>query len=551
MEKQSIQTLNKSKVLKYFNKKQIEVNFISAKDNFIVASRGFGKSEGIDALLFLRNIQAMPRSTGAVLSPTYKKLLANTLPAVCHALSRLGYIRDVHYVLGIRPPKRLNFKTPYVQPFSYEYTMSWYNGTIVNLISFDRPMSTNSMNLDWVMGFEAKYLTWEKIVEEVIPAVRGNDQYFGDCPWHHSLTFTTDMPNRKSGQWIHEKEKLMDRELIEMIKLTALDLRKYKAIKNKSTYHLRKIRELEEDLFTFRSNATFYAEYDIFENLEIIGEKRIRELYRDLPPLVFQVSVLNRRIYKLTNGFYSWLNQDIHCYEVISSQFLDSAGYDFKLTSKPDCRHDTDLEESLPLCIALDYNAAINSLVSGQRIEHEARTQNSFFVKTPKKIKDVVQDWCDYYLHFENKEVIYFHDSTSIWEGASTNSSYKDDVIEVLKANGWTVNEVYMGNPPRHDWKHKEMDKAGKGDPEYLYPTFNPHNNEYLLMAMERTGIKLGKNGFEKDKSPERSDDTPDNPDELKTHITDAFDQLYYGMNWCYPISTGVSSAVRWTDGNA
>jgi hypothetical protein len=536
------------KIKKYFNPKQIEVNAISAKDTYIVASRGFGKSEGIDAPLLLRNVQAMPRSTGAILSPTYKKLLANTLPAVCHALERLGFRRNVHYVLGSKPDKKLNFKKPFYEPFDYEHCMSWYNGTIVNLISFDRAMSANSMNLDWIMGFEAKYLSWEKIVTEVVNAKRGNEDKFGDCPWHHSWTFTTDMPTQKSGQWIHDKEKLMDKELIQGIKDTIREINKYKRIVDKTPYHIRKIRELEDDLRLFRSNALLYAEYDIFDNYPLISEKTIREWKRDLTPLLFQTSVLNRRIVRIANGFYPSYNEEVHCYEVRSSDYLDTIKYDFSIANKPDCRHDSDLEKDLPLCIAFDYNAAINSLCTGQKIKHEARTQNSLWVKTPKKLRELAQDWCDYYQHYPTRKVIYFFDSTSIWETASSSTSYKDDVVDVLNHNGWEVIEVYMGQQPRHDWKHKELDKAFKGEPSHLFPSFNPHNNEYLLMAIQRTGIRVGRNGFEKDKRGEATDDTPDNPDELKTHITDAWDQLYIGMNYYYPeINSAMPSGTKWT----
>jgi len=540
------------KVPKYFNQKQIEVNLVSAKDTYVIASRGFGKSEGIDAPFMLRNITQMPRSTGALLSPTYKKLLANTLPAVCHALSRLGYQRDRHYVLGIKPPKKYNFAKPYVEPFTYEYCMSWYNGTIINLISFDRPMSANSMNIDWLMGFEARYLAWEKIVEEVIPAVRGNDNYFGQCPWHHSMTFTTDMPTSKQGQWILEKEKQMDRELIDIIKLTAMELHKLKRREVQDNLSVKtRISRLTKDLALFRSNAVFFAEYDIFDNLELIGEKRISELRRDMPPLLFQTSVLNRRLTKIANGFYPALDENIHCYEVRSSSFLESANYNFAESKKADCRHDTDIVPDIPLCIALDYNAAINSLTTGQRIvsdnNREARTINAMYVKTPKKIRELAQMWCDYYTHHSGRDVVYFYDATAIYETAATSTSYKDDVIDVLTKNGWNVTEVYMGQPPRHDWKHKEFDKAFKGDPELLFPTFNPHNNEYLLLAMQRTGIRLGRNGFEKDKRAESKDDSPENPDELKTHITDAWDQLYIGLNFNYPeLISSMPSAIKW-----
>ena len=222
-----------SEFQKWFNGKQLEAMMIAAKDEFIVASRGFGKSVGIDAPRLLRNVTAMPRSNGALISPTYAKLLSNTLPAVCYALEEFGYKRDVHYVIGREPKSKLNFAKPYIQPFKYENTMSWYNGSILHFLSFDRPMSANSMNLDYLLGFEARYLNYDKMVTEVFPANRGNDRYFGNCPWHHGMSFTTDMPIQKSGQWILEKQKDMDPELIEMIKLTYQEYMKYKVLPEK------------------------------------------------------------------------------------------------------------------------------------------------------------------------------------------------------------------------------------------------------------------------------------------------------------------------------
>ena len=93
---------------------------------------------------------------------------------------------------------------------------------------------------------------------------------------------------------------------------------------------------------------------------------------------------------------------------------------------------------------------------------------------------------------------------------------------------------VYVGPTPRHDWKHELIDLSLKGDPTYLTIRFNMVNNEFLKIAMEQTGVKQGRNGFEKNKSVEGTPDTADNPDEYKTHITDAFDTLWYGMNFYF-----------------
>ena len=78
-----------------------------------------------------------------------------------------------------------------------------------------------------------------------------------------------------------------------------------------------------------------------------------------------------------------------------------------------------------------------------------------------------------------------------------------------------------------------------KGDPKYLFPIFNILNNDFLKLAMEQAGVRQGRNGFEKDKSVESTADSPDNPDEQKTHVTDAWDTLWFGCNFFFIESCG------------
>ena len=515
----------KTKSLKYFNKKQLEAMAIAAKNEYIIASRGFGKSEGIDAPRLIRNVFAMPRSAGALLSPTYGKLLRNTLPAVFHALDRLGYRRDVHYVVGRKPPARLNFGKPLIEPFNNDYVITWFNGSIQHLISFDRPMSANSMNLDYVFGFEAKYLDYDKIKDEVLPANRGNINHFGHCPWHHGLLFTTDMPTSKAGRWILDKEKEMDKELIDYIRLTYRLYKSSSREKDKTT--------LLKELNAARSKATFFAEYDAFDNIELLGETFIRDMERNLPPLLFNTAILNRRSTKIANGYYASFNDAIHCYSAYNNHYLETLDYN---PVKENALKDGDILFDQPLCIGMDYNAAICNLVAGQRHENkEARTLKSFFVKTPRKIVDLVNEFCDYYDVIPNKEVIFFYDSTAVANTPTGHDSFADTVIGQLVKRRWRVTPIYFGQPLKHNLKHHYFDLAFKGDPGYLFPTFNQDNNEYLVLALESTGIVIGKTGFEKDKRAEKLDDSPDQPDELKTHVTDAWDTLYIGLNFHYP----------------
>ena len=55
-------------IRKFFNKMQRQAMAIAAHDEYIVASRGTGKSEGIDARFILRNVWEMPGSLGGMIS---------------------------------------------------------------------------------------------------------------------------------------------------------------------------------------------------------------------------------------------------------------------------------------------------------------------------------------------------------------------------------------------------------------------------------------------------------------------------------------------------
>ena len=184
---------------------------------------------------------------------------------------------------------------------------------------------------------------------------------------------------------------------------------------------------------------------------------------------------------------------------------MDSLDYDFKRSQIIDCKQDGDLDFNAPLYIANDYNAAINSIVVGQIKYKQMKTVNSFFVKTPKKLKDVCNAFCDYYQYKSNKDVVYYYDSTAVADTPLDGKSFAETVIEVLSDRGWNVYGKYLGNPMKHHIKHEYINRAFKGDPDFLFPIFNKENNEYLLLAMENTGIKIGRNGFEKDKSAEGS----------------------------------------------
>ena len=90
----------------YFNRGQRELLAIGANSETIIASRRFGKSDGVIAPRMLRNAQHMPRSAGAVYAATFQQALSRTIPAAVHAvdvhLRREVTERTIDHPRGVR-----------------------------------------------------------------------------------------------------------------------------------------------------------------------------------------------------------------------------------------------------------------------------------------------------------------------------------------------------------------------------------------------------------------------------------------------------------------
>ncbi len=547
-------------VRKFFNKMQRKAMAIAAHSEYIIASRGTGKSEGIDARFILRNVWEMPGSLGGLISPSYAKAWGNTLPAICKALSEWGYIQNVHYVVGHKASASMGFAKP-VRPVmgeGWSNAFHFWNGTVMVILSFNQGMSANSMSLDWVIGPEAKFLSYEKIKSEVNPANRGNRQYFGHCPHHHSVCYSTDMPTSGIGRWLLDKQEEMSTPHINFIRQLYRELQIYKR-KPLTDHTLRMIKELQRDLDLARKYqipvkpqagktkeyTVFYGEYDVFDNLEVLGEDFIWQMYRDSPPLIWRTAFMNERLFRVANGFYSAMDERLHFYIPNDNGRLRDLGSNWKRLSSSGCLGDGDLDFSKELHIAFDANASICTAVVGQLDGRTMRVLKSFYVKTPSKLQDLVKQIADYYRPKLNHDVVVYYDHTFAWETGASSETYADTIERVFVENNYTnITMQYIGQAPKHEWKHLNIDLALKGDPQFLTIQINLHQNEFLKIAMEQTGIKQGKNGFEKDKTPEGTEDTPDNPDQYKTHITDAFDTLWYGMNFFFTTSGSSTGGV-------
>ena len=522
----------------YFNNPQRLTQLIGANTTVIVAGRRTGKTDSIAAPFALRNMQRMPGSTGGIVVPTFKHGLTNTLPGLLAAWKRWGYIHGVHYVVGRRPPK--SFARPIIEPNDYEHVISFYNGSCAVIISQDRPGSSNSLTLSWLLVDEAKFIDYQKLKDETLPANGGIKSHFGRHSFNHSIMILSDMPQTQKGSWfLHYRDK-MDPELIATIEGTVYEIwRTKERIRTLSSkrqpvpdYLKGYLRRLDRNLNQMRSVAVYYKEYSSIENLQLLGENYIKQMKRDLTPLTFQTSILCQRIGIAKDGFYSSMREG-HKYNASDFEFLDekfkSGEWSAESGEAFTCDADSDVNKDAPICIGMDYNANINWIVAGQPRDRRLNVIKSFYVKFDRKIPALVEDFCRYYAAHRNKTVVYYYDATALGSNYAVNDQdFHYNVVKEFERHGWRIESVYLGNPMHHDEKYLLINNAFAGK-QRLMPFFNRSNNEDLILAIQSAGVSNGRNGFRKDKSGEKLAESEEDLLEHRTDGTDAFDTLYIG----------------------
>ena len=525
----------------YFNKPQRLTQLIGANISVIVAGRRTGKTDSIAAPFVLRNMQRMPGSTGGIVVPTFKHGLTNTLPGLFAAWKRWGFIRGVHYVIGRKPPK--TFAKPIIEPAEHEHVISFYNGSCAVIISQDRPGSSNSLTLSWLLIDEAKFIDYNRLKEETLPANGGIKSHFGKHSCNHSILILSDMPQTQKGSWfLHYKDK-MNVEVIRGIEGLIYDIWKLKermksikaSGKDVPKAMVYQLRHKDKQLNQLRSVATYYKEYSSIENLQLLGENYIRQMKRDLTPLTFQTSILCQRIGIAKDGFYSSMREK-HKYDASNFEYLDQVAQSFYAENEGqgfggelDCRADRDCNPLAPICIGMDYNANINWIVAGQPSGRRLNVLKSFYVKFERKLPALIDDFCSYYQFHQNKTVVFYYDTTALGSNYAVNEQdFRWVIIHEFERHGWTVNDVYLGNPMRHDEKYLLINQAFAGK-QRLMPFFNRQNNDDLILAIQAAGVTRGRNGFHKNKAGEKLAESEEDLLEHRTDGTDAFDTLFIG----------------------
>lgn len=467
-----------------FNLPQLLTVIAPQRKKFLEWGRGTGKST-IIAYQIKEIAHQMPRSSSLIVGETYQQILTRTLPSTIASLERMGFYKDLHFFIGKTAPKSWKWQEPYEPTGKYDYYMHWYTGAGFHLVSQDRPGSGRGLNTDAVIGDEMTLLDFEKLFNDALATKRGNIDRFGKCPLHQSEFFSGTVPMTNKGKWVYKMEE--------------------------------EAKKSPNEIFYIRASAE--------ENRINLGENFFKDNKRRLPTLIYNAEILNIRPDKVEGGFYALLNEEKHTYSAYNYTYLDSLDYNVT-EAHLNSKQDNDVNHDQPLELAMDYGAHINVAVVGQESMNTFRFLNTLYVKHPFRINDLINNLCDYYSTHRNKTIYYYYDHTAVFTDASRTITYADEVINILRSRGWTVIPVYIGQAPSHHKRYLFWGIALSDDKRMPHIQINKHNSKVLLISMLHAGVKEGRNGFEKDKRPERNT----NIDQSETtHPSDAADTLLYG----------------------
>lgn len=511
----------------YLSRPQMRAILADPKELYLHTGRRTGKTTEVISHLTANRVEDMPKAAFLMMGRTYKQVLTRTLPGTIQGWAKRGYIEDIHYVIGKRPPS--DWPKAFGAPVDFKHYISFYTGTGFHIGSQDRPGLVNSLTVWGIFGDESKLLLEDRFKEDAMPTNSGPLHYFPDNPHNRCIVLTSSMPPMPDGKWLVDMEKRMDKKQIETIIRIAHTIEVLKEeLLRKPEHHARltrKITGLTKFLNKLRKNSVMYEEASTFANVHVLGLDYLKQ-ERSVLKNFFKTEILSLRQDAPEGGFYANMSTK-NFYTDFNYTHYDR--YSHK-NIQSNSLGDNDCVKSQPLIIGMDFGPNFNCIVTGQRFDgqHKLKYINAHWAGLKKIVDDVVEDWCDYYEYHPTKEVIFHHDKTGNNKTGLEKDTYAERVMRILRRRGWNVDQKTIGGAnPRHLQKYLLWNLALPGN-DHKFPTIqiNQDNCEQLKVSMENSLVVEKQGMVSKDKSIERRASVP--PEDA-THLSDAADTIILG----------------------
>jgi hypothetical protein len=442
--------------------------------------RGSGKSTALGGDMREMVVQ-MPRASFALVGATYSQILSRTLPSTIEGLEMYNIFQDVDYVVG-RSGKKNGFAMPFQPPNQWNNVIHFSNGAIFQLVSLDNPNTGRGLNAYGVIGDEAALLDPEKLYNNVKTTNRAKKAIFEKASMLGAEIYASSTPITKKGRWFIEVEELAKEH---------------------------------PDMY-------YFSKANAFSNPHIRKEWFL-EMKNEAPSqMLYEAEILNIRPKEIANGFYANLIPEKHYYTDYNNSYLETVGVVAKQEHFT-CNQDNDVERSKPLIVSLDFGV-FNCCVVSQLQEHEYKVLNSFHVKSPKLLDDLfIEQFIPYYYPHQEKVIYLYggHDGNNRLPNSS--KTLFQQVEDLLREHGWSVHLMTRGAAATHYDKYLLINAMLKGHSKLPVIRINEHNNQDLIVSLERAEAResVNGNGVDKNKSSERNQSILQ---QHATHMSDAFD---------------------------
>jgi hypothetical protein len=297
----------------------------NARSEVDIHGRGTGKSYiiGWEMNNIIRN---MPRSVTSITGCTYGQILTRTLPSSFKFLEKIGFEKDRDYVIAEKPKK--GWISPYEKITKFDHAISFSNGTVFMLQSQEGKGTSRGPNLDREIVDEALTIKKERYDQEVSPANRGNEEYFGrksprPIAQHHGFRYVSSMPYSVDQKWLLEFGNYYEEEagirLFEIWnRIVKLQLQLLEAHGNGDVLLFKniwnEIVRLKKQIIPFVSkDGVLFTLANAFDNIQNLGFNYIAREFKKQSLLTFMVEILNWIIDKVEDCYYQ-LDPQRHLY---------------------------------------------------------------------------------------------------------------------------------------------------------------------------------------------------------------------------------------------
>ena len=503
---------------KYNSILQTKAHLADTQNLFGEIGRGSGKTTEILAPRIMRVTYDMPRSVQLLVGPTYTFLLETVIQGLSIYLAK-HYVKGVHYEIGKQPPK--HFKRPYSEIYKWDHTISFVWGTVIQMVSIDRPESSIGKNAAHVFADEMLRIKETDFIERILPTLRGDRAIHGNSPYFGGITGFSSTPNFENDyDWWLKYEQNMDSKEIDEIMYVAYLVKQaqYSAMTEtdpeKKKQHERFVRKWLPKLQEKRKGATYYMKGSSFSNLQILGLDYIKNQLKGSKSNFnkFKLSILGIRPSKVKDMFFGKFSMkhiftDSYKYNSIDLYGLDGK---YKKTSR-DLKY---CDENKPILAGYDPGHFM-SIVFAQEKSNEMRVFKNMYVIHPAQHSELALKISTFFQHHQRK-VIYLH-----YDRAGNQRKYRDNpkgetdaliLKKELQDLGWSVHLMSLGKRTIEYWEHYVLLDIILSERETKSPRIRICQNECeeLISSIWMSPVKRTEGNIELDKSAEKKLDFED-----------------------------------------